>query len=259
MTHAVLYSVEGHIASLTLNRPERRNALDNAMYLELVRRMQEAASDDDVRVLVLSGAQGYFTAGNDLGEFIGIDPGEEFIPLRFLRTIACFPKPVVAAVEGGAIGVGTTMLLHCDFAYAGRSTRFLMPFIDLGVCPEGGSSVLLAPLAGDRAAARWLMLGESFTTDEAERAGLITQATDDGAAAASALATARKLATFAPEAVCATKALLTRTKRAAVLEAIDIEGKAFVELLTAPTAQSALKNLLARRQHRSDAQPARNT
>ena len=154
-----------------MNRPERRNALDRAAYRALAEALTEADGDDSVRAVVLTGAEGCFTAGNDLADFQDMATKPESSEgLAYLKVLAQFSKPVLAAVEGYAIGIGTTMLLHCDLAYAGDTAVFRLPFVHLGLCPEGASSYLLPLVSGTKKASELLLLGEAFTAKAAAEA-----------------------------------------------------------------------------------------
>ncbi|MEM5388771.1 enoyl-CoA hydratase-related protein [Paraburkholderia phymatum] len=245
-TDAVVTSKAGGVLTIGLNAPSRRNAIDNEMYVALAELIAQASVDPEVRVLLFHGEEGYFTSGNALSEFIGHDSNREFVPLRFFRAIASCGKPIVAAVEGGAIGVGATALLHCDVVYAGRGTRFQMPFIDFGLCPEGGSSLLLAQGGGYKRAARWLLLGESFNADQAVLGGLVTEVVDDRAALDHARAAAFKLAQHPPNAVVKTKELMRRGQHAALMLTLEEEGKHFSKLLASREAQDALSRFVDR-------------
>lgn len=245
----VLQELQNGVLTLTFNRPKRRNAINDPMYRALARALREARVDDAVRVVILTGAEGYFTAGNDLSDFIGFDRRDEFVPAGFLRELSACDKPIVAAVEKGAIGVGATLLLHCDFVYAGRSTRLHMPFIQLNVCPEGGSSVLVPVRAGSKRAARWLMLGEAFSAQEAYEADIVTEVVEDGCSLDRARETAGRLSALSSEAVLATKRLL-RQDLPALQGAMNLELDCFTQLLAGPTAQQALTQMLEGRDSR---------
>lgn len=228
------------VRQLTISRPERRNALDKATYAALGAALTAAAADDTVHVAVLTGAGGVFTAGNDLADFQDLsDGGGPSAALAFLGVLSTFPKPVIAAVEGFAVGIGVTMLLHCDLAFAGRETRFRMPFVNLGLCPEGASTYLLPRTAGTKAAADLLLFGEPFTAARAQEAGIVNAVTDDGAALATALERAVALAALPLDPVVATKRLLRHATAGPVAEALAIEAETFQTLRRQPAAQDA--------------------
>jgi enoyl-CoA hydratase/carnithine racemase len=227
------------LLQLEINRPERRNALNAAAYEGLIAGLADAAADDAVRVVVLTGAERCFTSGNDIADFMtrAEEPGGH-AAIRFLRAIASFDKPVVAAVEGFAIGIGTTMLLHCDLAYAGRSARFKLPFVPLGICAEGAWTLLLPQVAGAKRASEMLLLGEEFSGDAAARDGLVNEAVEDGQALPRALERAAALAALPAPSVLATKALLQKARRAAALETIAAEAAEFDRLRRLPETQA---------------------
>ena len=228
------------VRQLTISRPERRNALDKATYAALGTALKEAANEDSVHVVVLTGSDGVFTAGNDLVDFQDLgDGGGPSAALAFLGVLSTFPKPVIAAVEGFAVGIGVTMLLHCDLAFAGRDTRFRMPFVNLGLCPEGASTYLLPRIAGTKAAAELLLFGEPFTATRAQEAGIVNAVTDDGAALAIALERAVALAALPLDPVVATKRLLRHATAGPVAEALAIEARTFQTLRRQPAAQEA--------------------
>lgn len=237
--HIIESRSEG-ILSLTISRPERRNSLTLDMYRALTDALLAAHADKETRVVLISGDQGFFTAGNDLSEFVGYQKGGEFIALNFLHAISSCRKPIAAAVERGAVGVGATLLQHCDFVYAGKSTRFSLPFINFGLCAEGGSTMLLGqgPLA--RQAARWLMLGDDFTAEEALQAGLITTVVNDDTALEAAQQVAARLAAMSPQALQITKAMLRRA-RGPVHEVMTEEIDHFTDLLEGDEAQALLR------------------
>lgn len=240
---AVLVSTNNGIVTATMNRPERKNALNLDAYQGLIDAIKAADADDGVRALIITGAGGNFTSGNDLADFAA-NPAGARIAIAFLHALTNAAKPVIAAVEGHAVGIGTTMLLHCDFAYAGAAARLKMPFINLGLTPEGGSSLLMPMVAGTKRAAEMLMLGEEFSGAAAAEAGIITRAVDDGAALDAAEATAAKLAALPLEAVKQSKALLRRSYAAQLTETIDHEAKIFGQRLASPEAQAAFFKFL---------------
>ncbi|SDA25443.1 Enoyl-CoA hydratase/carnithine racemase [Methylobacterium sp. UNC378MF] len=237
---------EPGIRLVTIDRLERRNALDRVTYASLTAAFETAGRDASVRALVLTGAGECFTAGNDLKDFQDVETGGASPGLTFLRTLRACPIPVVAAVEGHAVGIGTTLLLHCDLAYAGGGARFRLPFTALGLSPEGGSSYLLPLVAGAKRAAELLMLGEPFTAEEAAAAGLVNAAVPAGTALETALAKARALAALPRISIAATKQALRRGYDDSVARALDAEAEVFHALRRGPEAQAAFAAFLRR-------------
>lgn len=245
---------EGGVLTLRLNRPEKKNALSRAMYGALSDGFQAAALDRTVRAVLLAGGED-FTAGNDIADFAadGAAPGGDGGPLRtsaaldFLEILVRFPKPVVAAVRGFAIGIGTTMLLHCDAAVVARTARLQMPFTKLGLVPEAGSSLLLAARIG-QARASWMLLGsEAVDGETAARDGLVTRVVDDAEVEGTAMAMAAQLAALPPGAVVETKRLLRAPHQAALAEAMGRERAAISERLRSPEAQAVFAAFLNRK------------
>jgi enoyl-CoA hydratase/carnithine racemase len=248
MSESVNRSLEGGVLTLTLNRPEARNALDADTYRALTAAVTAADLDAAVGAVIVAGAGGHFTAGNDLKDFQrALPPSGDAPGIAFLRALAGFSKPLLAAVEGVAVGIGSTMLLHCDFAWAGEGARFRMPFVPLGLVPEGASTLLLPRVAGARRAAELLLLGRELAAAEALEAGLITGVVAQGGALARAREVAAQLQALPPEAVRATKALLRRADRSAVGEAIDAEMDEFRRRLPSPEAQAAFAAFFQKR------------
>ncbi|MGH1590743.1 enoyl-CoA hydratase-related protein [Methylobacterium phyllosphaerae] len=237
---------EPGIRQVTIDRPERRNALDRATYAGLTAALQAAGRDEAARVVVLTGAGGCFTAGNDLKDFQDVETAGDSPGLTFLKALRACPKPLVAAVEGHAVGIGTTLLLHCDLAYAGDGARFRLPFTALGLSPEGGSSYLLPLVAGTKRAAELLLLGEPFTAAEAVSAGLVNAAVPAGAALDTAMAKARALAALPRASLAATKGALRRGHEEDVARALAEEAEVFHALRRGPEAQAAFAAFLRR-------------
>ena len=239
-------ALDGGVLHLALDRPAKKNAITRAMYAALADALGRAAGDPGVRAVVLSGRGGVFTAGNDLGDFL-LDPptGTDSPVFRFLRAASTFPKPLLAAVDGPAVGIGTTVLLHCDLAYAAPDARFKLPFVDLGLVPEAASSLLLPRAVGPMRAAGWLLFGEAFSAADALAAGLVNEVVADPTARA--LERARTLAAKPPEAVRLTKALLRRADATAVRETMAVEGEHFTERLVSPEAQEAFTAFFEKR------------
>lgn len=248
MTTVLSETVADGVVRITMNRPDRRNALDRASYAGLIEAFAAAEADAAVRVILVTGAGSCFTSGNDIKDFASAGSGTGLrIAMDFLDAISTAKKPVVAAVEGFAVGIGTTMLLHCDFAYAGRGSSFRLPFVSLGLCPEGASSYLLPLVAGSKRAAELLMLAEAFGPDAALEAGLLNGVTEEGGALAFALEKARALAAQPPESLALTKMLLKRGNAAAVAETIATEARHFGERLVSTEAQAAFAAFLTKR------------
>jgi enoyl-CoA hydratase/carnithine racemase len=237
--------VEKHNRTLVvrLHRPERKNALTHAMYTGLGDAMATAEADSDIRCVLFTGSAECFTAGNDLSDFSEGLPGDfQSTPVgRFLFALANATKPVVAAVNGPAVGIGTTMLLHCDLVFAGNNTRFQMPFATLGLCPEGGSSLLLPTWLGRVRASELLMLGDAFDAEKADKLGLINRVCEPQETEKSALEACERLCAQPPAAIRATKALLNRPPADQLKAALLAEGELFAERLQSPEASEALK------------------
>ena len=239
MTEHIISVRDGHLLHITLARPEKKNALTSAMYEALIVLLRDADTNADIRVVTLEGAGGNFSAGNDIGDFLsGARDMLNAPAFRFIKAIAGCQTPIVAAVEGVAVGVGTTMLLHCDLAYAAPTARFRMPFVDLGLVPEAAASLLVPQLAGMKKAAEWLMLGDGFDAVDAARFGVVNAVIDADTLRTHARAQARRLASKPPAALAATRALM-RGDRAQVVARIDAEGVAFGAALASPEARAA--------------------
>ena len=249
MTDFVLTEITNRILTVRINRPDRKNALTHAMYTALGDALEQADSDTDIRCVLFTGSDECFTAGNDLSDFANGLPGDfEETPVgRFLFLLANATKPVVAAVNGAAVGIGTTMLLHCDMVFAGTNTRFQMPFANLGLCPEGGSSLLLPSWIGRVRAAELLMLGGAFSADDAYRLGLINRVCDPADTEAEALKTCQQLASQPPAAIRATKKLLGGPTQAELKATMLAEGELFGERLKSPEAAEAFSAFMRKR------------
>lgn len=248
MSAQVLLHVENGVSQIRINRPEKKNALNLAMYTAMSDALDRGEKDSATRVHFFTGTADCFTSGNDILDFMNAPPQDENHPvMRFLMALATVTKPMVAAVNGAAVGVGTTMLLHCDLAYAGESAKFRMPFVNLGVCPEAGSSILLPQIMGHQRAAELLMLGDVFSAAKAKEVGIVNDVFADGEAQAKALEKAYQLSAQAPKALLITKALLKRAGKAALLEAMAVEGGHFLELLGGAEAMEAMTAFMQRR------------
>jgi enoyl-CoA hydratase/carnithine racemase len=247
MTEHIVVSVQDRILQLRLDRPEKKNALTRNMYLGMIEAIQQAEADAAVRVVLITGTQDCFTAGNDLMDFANAKPGETSPAILYLQTLAGAQKPVVAAVGGVAVGIGTTMLLHCDLVYAALDARFQLPFVNLGLCPEAGSSALLPELMGHRRAAHLLFFGEPFGAEPARDLGIVNAVVSANELMATATAKARQLAEKPPAALQTTKALLKRSTAGAVADAMARETERFAALLQGPEAREAMMAFMERR------------
>jgi len=247
----ILQHREGGVLTLTFNRLDKKNAITAAMYTALADAMDAAAQDAAVRVAVIQGAVEVFTAGNDLADFLkqpaDLSNAAEPAPVvRFLNALREFPKPLLAAVAGPAVGIGTTLLLHCDMVYAGDNAAFSLPFVNLGLCPEAGASLLLPQLVGRTRAAEKLLLGEAFYAEEALEMGLVNRIVPPHEVNAYTQAQAAKLAAKPMASLLATKALmkLPQTQLAAVMQE---ELKHFGQLLRGPAAKEAIAAVMDKR------------
>lgn len=238
---------QDRVLTLRLTRPAKRNALTVAMYRALTAAL-EAAPGEDIGAIVFGGDTECFTAGNDLQEFLTDPPAGPDAPvLCFLRALACCPLPLLAAVNGAAVGIGTTLLLHCDYVYAGENARFQLPFVPLGLAPEGGASVLLPALVGPRRAAALLYEGEPFTAAQAQAWGLVDAVVAPADALGQTQRKAQALAALPAGAIRATRMLLQAPRQAEILAAIDREAALFGERLRSAEARAAMQAALRRR------------
>ena len=247
MADQVLVEVKDRVMWIRMNRPEKKNALTGAMYTAMSDAIVQAGNDPAVRAVMITGTQDCFTAGNDLVDFANAKPGGPAPAIIFLQTISTAQKPVIAAVSGVAVGIGTTMLLHCDLVYAGPSAKFHLPFVNLGLCAEGGSSLLLPAMLGQHRAAELLLFGDPFGAETAKEFGIVNQIFPDAELWTSAGAKARQLAEKPPAALRATKALLKHHSGAALQETMLREGKQFAELLQGSEAREAMTAFMERR------------
>jgi enoyl-CoA hydratase/carnithine racemase len=244
----ILTKREGGVMTIELNRPHKKNAITADMYAALAAALIEAREAPEIRAVMIVGKRDVFTAGNDLQDFMDHPPGSDDSPVfRFLREISHAPKPLVAAVSGAAIGVGTTMLLHCDLVFAGDNARFSLPFAQLGLVPEAASSLLLPELFGYQRAAERLLLGEPFGADEALRMGLVNAVLPADAVVGHARLQADKLVALPAAAVRATKRLMKQGRIEAIDSRMLLEGEEFRERLRSPEAREAFAAFFERR------------
>ena len=249
-TALIFTEIKDGILRVEIRRPEKKNALTGRMYAVLADAFEAAERDPQVRVVLIHGQPGMFTAGNDLTDFLEHPPINDDPPppvFRFLESFRTLSKPFVAAVSGVAVGIGTTMLLHCDLVYAGESAKFQLPFVNLGLCPEAASSLLLPALAGHTRAAEMLLLGEPFDAAKALEIGLINAVLPDAAVVEHALAQARKLALQPAASVRITKQLMKRARAALVEETMREEGRHFKTRLVSPESREAFTAFFEKR------------
>lgn len=248
MPLTILTEQQDGLLILTLNRPDKRNALNAGMYQALADALRQAARDEHVHALLLQGQSDCFTAGNDLADFVGKETLEADDPiLQFLHTLADFPKPVIAAVAGPAVGIGTTMLLHCDLVYLGDNARLQLPFVELGLVPEFAASLLLPRAVGHLKAAELLLLAEAIDGEEALHIGLANQVLAPADLLPFAREQGLKLAAKPPMALQKSKALLKQELKQAVHFVIDLEARAFAQALQGEEAQSRIASKLQKR------------
>jgi enoyl-CoA hydratase/carnithine racemase len=233
MANDVRIQREGGVLAITLDRPEQRNAITVAMYKTLADAVESAAEDPSLRLITIRGEGQDFTAGNDLHDFLAALPRDsDDIPVwRLLRALARNPLPLIAAVQGNAVGIGTTMLLHCDLVIAEESARFSMPFVDLGLVPEAASSLLLPRLAGRRRAARYLLLAEALGAQEAFDSGLVSHVVGEGELSAALADLVASLLAKPAEALRLTQKLLRQGSAHEVLDWMNLENGHFSERL----------------------------
>jgi 1,4-dihydroxy-2-naphthoyl-CoA synthase len=239
-------STQGQTLIVRINRPEKMNAITREMYAGLASALNDAAGDFSVRCVVITSEGDHFTSGNDIKDFMTNPPTEEDSDVaRFLASLLDFPKPLIAAVKGNAIGVGTTMLLHCDVVVAAPSANFSMPFTSLGLVPEAGSSKLFPELVGYQRAARIFLTGESFGADEAKEMGLVESISAE--AEKVALEIAEKIGNQPPQAIINTKALMKAGKHDAVAAVMKAEFQIFALALQSEEAAEAFMNFMSKR------------
>ena len=244
----ILVHTEDSITTLTFNRPDKKNSITAAMYAALADALDDARADDAVRCVVFQGNEAVFSAGNDIADFLNNPPATSDSPVfRFLRGIAQFPKPVLAAVCGPAVGIGTTMLFHCDLVYAGDNAAFSMPFVNLGLCPEAASSLMAPRLMGYHRAAEALLLGEPFMAEAALEVGLVNRVLPPTEAAGYAQAVARRLAVKPLSSLIETKRLMKHGQTEQVLAVMAEEGASFGRMLGEPAAREAFGAFMERR------------
>ena len=244
----ILSHTDAGVTSITFNRLDKKNAITSAMYTAMADAVAQAASDAAVKVLVFQGHESIFTSGNDIGDFLNQAPSTQASPVfRFLRAIATFPKPLLAAVAGPAVGIGTTMLFHCDLVYAGDNAAFSMPFVNLGLCPEAASSLLVPRMFGYHRAAEALLMGEAFFAEAAQEVGLVNRVVPPTEVNGYVQAQARKLAGKPLSSLVETKRLMKGDSQEEMLKKMDEEGQSFGRMLREPAAKEAFGAFMEKR------------
>ena len=243
----ILTHIDAGVMTITFNRLDKKNSITSTMYAAMADAVAQAADDASVRVVLFQGRESIFSAGNDIGDFLNQPPTTQESPVfRFLRGIATFEKPLLAAVAGPAVGIGTTMLFHCDLVYAGDNAAFSMPFVNLGLCPEAASSLLAPRMFGYHRAAEALLMGEPFFAEAAQEVGLVNRVVPPTEVNGYAQAQARKLAAKPLSSLIATKRLMKGDTQA-VLQKMDEEGQSFGRMLREPAAKESFGAFMEKR------------
>ncbi len=244
----ILTHTEAGVMTITFNRVDKKNSITQAMYAAMDDALAQAEADAAVRAVLIQGHATIFSAGNDIGDFLHNPPSTQESPVsRFLRAVSTFRKPLLAAVCGPAVGIGTTMLLHCDLVYAGDNAAFSLPFVNLGLCPEAASSFLLPQMMGFHRAAEALLLGEPFMAEAALEVGLVNRIVPPTEANAVAQAQARKLAAKPLSSLVETKRLMRQGQAAQVAQQMIDEGASFGRMLREPAAREAFSAFMEKR------------
>ena len=243
----ILTHIDAGVMTITFNRLDKKNSITSVMYATMADALAQAAADPAVRVVLFQGHESIFSAGNDIGDFLNQPPSTQASPVfRFLRGIATFEKPLLAAVAGPAVGIGTTLLFHCDLVYAGDNAAFSMPFVNLGLCPEAASSLLAPRMFGYHRAAEALLMGEPFFAEAAQEVGLVNRVVPPTEVNGYAQAQARKLAGKPLSSLIETKRLMKGDTQA-VLQKMDEEGQSFGRMLREPAAKEAFGAFMEKR------------
>ncbi len=236
------------VATIEIARPEKKNAITGAMYQQMAEALNAAKADGAVRAVLITGQPGIFTSGNDIEDFMQRPPGSAESPVfMFMRALIGCDKPVIAAVTGAAIGIGTTLLLHCDFVYVSDEARLAMPFVSLGLVPEFASSLIVPQMMGNVRAAEKLLLGDPFTGADAVECGIATAVLPAGEVVNHARRIAERFNALPPGAVRESKTLMRRASAQSVLDAIAIESELFSKRLRSPEAQEAFSAFFQKR------------
>jgi enoyl-CoA hydratase/carnithine racemase len=241
-------TIDQKIMHIVIDRPDRRNAFTNDMYKRMADALQQADNNKDVRVVLISGHESVYSSGNDLHDFLDEPPRNESAPaFQFLRNLSQLKKPIVACVRGPAIGVGTSMLFHCDLVYAGEQSSFATPFAKLGLCPEAASSYLLPLIAGFQRASEMLMFGDTITAQRAQEMGFVNEVKPDDQVLNHAKERALKLSQLPPESLRLTKRLMKMAHGSQTLQQILVEASSFFTQLESAEAKEAFNAFFEKR------------
>ena len=240
----VLFEQDDHVLKIQLNRPEKLNALTQEMYQSLYEALVNAEHNEDIRVILLYGCKQAFSAGNDLRDFVNYDPEQPLWVMPLLRQLVAMEKPMVAAVEGMAVGIGVTLLMHCDLVYAAENTQLRMPFVNLGVVPEAASSLILPRLMGHQRASELLLLGDFFSSDKARDYGLVNDVLPEGKVVDYALNKARHLASQPQKALWLSRKLMNKSWQDEIEERLGEEGMLFSQQLVSEETRTIIKQIL---------------
>ncbi|MEK7346933.1 MAG: enoyl-CoA hydratase [Pseudomonadota bacterium] len=244
----ILTHTDAGVMTITFNRLDKKNSITTAMYAAMADAVAQAAQDASVRVVLIQGHESIFSAGNDIGDFLNQPSSTPDAPVfRFLHGIAKFEKPLLAAVAGPAVGIGTTLLFHCDLVYAGDNAAFSMPFVNLGLCPEAASSLLASRMFGYHRAAEALLMGEPFFAEAAQEVGLVNRVLPPTEVNGYAQAQARKLAGKPLSSLVETKRLMKGGYQQEVLQKMDEEAQSFGRMLREPAAKEAFGAFMEKR------------
>jgi len=240
----ILTHIDAGVMTLTFNRLDKKNSITGGMYAAMAQAVDQAQADAAIRVLVIQGHESIFSAGNDIGDFLNKPPSTVDSPVfHFMRALTMFEKPVIAAVAGPAVGIGTTLLFHCDLVYAGDNAAFSMPFVNLGLCPEFASSMLAPQMFGYHRAAEALLLGEAFFAEAALEIGLVNRVVPP----TEVNGHAKKLAAKPLSALIETKRLMKGGQSKALIERMGEEGQSFRRMLSEPAAREAFGAFMEKR------------
>ncbi len=244
----ILQHLDQGVMTLTFNRLDKKNSITAAMYASLADAVEHAQTNAEVRVVLIQGHETIFSAGNDIADFLNHPPSGHDAPVfRFLRAIAGLSKPLLAAVAGPAVGIGTTLLFHCDLVYAGDNAAFSMPFVNLGLCPEAGSSILVPQMMGHHRAAEALLMGEPFMAEAAQEVGLVNRVVPPTEVNSYAQAQAGKLAAKPLSSLVETKRLMKSGQSAQIMAQIEAEATSFGRMLQEPAAREAFGAFMEKR------------